>query len=162
MMCHLFIGKKLRKKFTHTPALYPSSKNTDSGQPEKSPPVEILPGFCRLFELFNESSSKFFPVFQYRRNFPLLPFVWEGMENKTKLWFLSTTVPFDNNFPNPGFKSKGANCKILIYKHFLTSQLLHKVPILSPICISMNRLSSSSDSILVLKWIYQALLACSF
>ena len=30
MICRLFIGQKFRKKFTPTPALYPSSKNTDS------------------------------------------------------------------------------------------------------------------------------------
>ena len=30
-MCRLFIGKKFRKKITSTPALYPSSENTDSG-----------------------------------------------------------------------------------------------------------------------------------
>ena len=32
-MCRLFIGQKIRKKFTPPPALYPSSKNTDSDQP---------------------------------------------------------------------------------------------------------------------------------
>ena len=30
MICSLFIGKKSAKKFIPTPALYPSSKNTDS------------------------------------------------------------------------------------------------------------------------------------
>ena len=32
VMCRLFIGQKFRKKITPTPALYPSSKNTDSGE----------------------------------------------------------------------------------------------------------------------------------
>jgi hypothetical protein len=31
MICRLFIGQKFRKKFTPTPALYPSSKISDSG-----------------------------------------------------------------------------------------------------------------------------------
>ena len=31
-MCRLFIGQKFRKKFTPTPALYPSSKISDSGE----------------------------------------------------------------------------------------------------------------------------------
>ena len=32
MICRLFIGQKFRKKFTPTPALYPSSKISDSGE----------------------------------------------------------------------------------------------------------------------------------
>ena len=30
MLCRLFIGQKFRKKITHTPTLYPSSKNSNS------------------------------------------------------------------------------------------------------------------------------------
>ena len=31
-MCYFFIGKNSAKKITHTPAPYPSYKNTDSGE----------------------------------------------------------------------------------------------------------------------------------
>ena len=43
-MCCLFVGKKFCKKFTPNPALYPSSKNTDSGggTPDSSPLVILL------------------------------------------------------------------------------------------------------------------------